>query len=415
MRKELVIVMMIGAIILILSGKALAIGVSPGRTTINFESEAEKEVPLTIINNDKQAMTVVIYIRGELKEYIKLSQETLTFAQGEETKSISYKVKLPKSFEKPGVQSAEIVVMEVREESKIKTDKGEVIIVDSPAINARLAVISQLYVYVLHPGKYLETTIEAIPNEGKTRFIIPITSRGKLGIGAASATIDIYAPNNERVATIKTNTESVQSEERKELFASWDHEQAQARPGKYRAVATTTYDGETAYADKEFEIGIKKLEIENIEVNDFKLGEIAKFNILVNNEWSEKMNEVNVRLEVYNKEGQTMADFTSANYEVPPLSKKELLSYWDTTGVDEGKYEGRLTLNYDGKSEERQIMIEISKKSIEVEGFTGKAVFSTDKKLTTQNILIGVVILLVIINAVWFFLFLRKKKKAASS
>ena len=42
-----------------------AIGVSPGRTTINFESGLQKDVEFTVFNNEKKDMNVVFYVEGE--------------------------------------------------------------------------------------------------------------------------------------------------------------------------------------------------------------------------------------------------------------------------------------------------------------------------------------------------------------
>ena len=414
--RSLILLVICVFIVLILTLNASAIGVSPGRTTLNFEPGLVKNIGLTVINAEKKAMTVVFYVRGELKEYVKLSQQSAVFAEGEEIKSLTYTVNLPDSMDKPGVHKTEIVVLEVSKESKIKTETGEeVIVLDSPSVGARLAVISQLYVYVLHPGKYLEAGLDTIiGDDGKARFLIPVTSQGKLGIGSAKATIDIYTSLNEKVATIETNSLSIESQERKELFAEWDYGSAGINPGKYRGVATITYDGQTAYADKEFEVGVKSLDIESIEVNNFRLGEIAKFSILVNNRWASPLKEVSVQISVYNEKGEVMADFASQNYEIPALSKAEVVSYWDTVGVKEGKYRGKLAVRYEDKFIERTIEIIVSSDDIEVTGFTGKAVFPKKSFFSLQNILIGIVVLLILINAAWFFMFLRKKRKKES-
>ncbi len=399
-------------VLLMLTSKASAIGVSPGRTTLNFEPGLAKDIGLTVINTEKKAMTVVMYVRGELKDYVKLSQQSAVFAEGEETKSFTYSVNLPASIDKPGVHKTEIVVLEVSKESKIKTETGEeVIVLDSPSIGARLAVISQLYVYVLHPGKYLDAGLDAVAHDGKVRFLVPITSQGKLGIGSARASIDIYTSLNEKVATIETNSLSIESQERKELFAEWDYESAGINPGRYRAVATITYDGQTAYSEREFEVGSKNVEVESISVNNFALGEIAKFSILVNNQWASPLKDVIVQMMVYNENGEVMADFASQSYEIPALSKAEVVSYWDTVGVKEGTYKGKLILKYEDRVTERPIEIIVSDNNIEVTGFTGKAIFPKKSFFSLQNVLIGIVVLLIVINATWFFLFLRKKRR----
>lgn len=416
MNKKQLLILSFMIVLLVIMKNVSAIGISPGRTTINFEGGLEKDVSLTIINTEKKAMTVVLYARGELKDYVQLGAQTISFEEGEEARTISYHIKMPSSIEKPGLVTAEIVALEVSKETKIKTPDGqEVIVVDSPAINARIAVISQLFVYVTHPGKYLEAGLDIItPEDGTVKFLVPITSRGKLGIAQARASIDIYTSLNEKIATVNTNTQALASQETKELYVSWNYEKEKINPGRYRAVATTIYDGETTTSDKDFEIGNKNIEIESISVNNFKLGEIAKFGILVNNQWSNTIKDVNVQIQVYNEQGQVMADFTSQNYEIEGLTKKELVSYWDTAGVNSGTYKGKLVLKYEDRIIEKTIEITISNNKIEVVGFAGKAIFPQSSLWTTQNVLIGIVILLVIINAIWFYLFLRKKKKQMS-
>ncbi len=411
--KSLIITICLTIIILALIGRATAIGISPGRTTVNFEPSMNKVVSYTIVNTEKKAMTVVMYARGELKDYIKLSVQSTTFAEGEETKSFTYTINLPENIGTPGLHQAEIVAVEVPQESAIKTENGQqIIVVDSPTLGTRLAVISQLNVYVLNPGKYLTAGLDIITQEDETvKFLVPLTSQGKLGIGQATATIDIYTSLNEKVATLTTNTQAIESQERKELYTEWDWKKANMNAGKYRAVATITYDGQTAYSDKNFEVGNKNLEIESININNFKLGEIAKFNILVNNQWAAPLKDVSVQIQVYNEKGEVMADFASQSYQVPALSKAEVVSYWDTVGVNAGTYKGKLVIKYEDKIVEKPIEITVNTNSIEVVGFTGKAIFPSGNKLSLQNILIGIVILLVIINAIWLFMFLRKKNK----
>jgi len=413
MNKKAIMLIIIG-IIIIMNYLMItsALGVSPGRTTMNYD-EGDREVPITIVNSEHKEMTVVIYTRGELGPYITLETQTTTLKADEETKTIQYKTRLPKELS-PGRHVGEIVIMEIPKES-IKTEDGkEIIILDQQAVSATVAVVSQLQVYVISPGKYLEATIDIVTEgagEGIARIIIPVTNQGKLGIGSAKATVDIYTALNEKVATLTTNEQSLESLERKEIFAEWNYKSEGMLPGKYRAVATINYDGETAYADKNFDIGSRNLDIESIIISNFKIGEIAKFNILVNNNWNEQISDVNVQIEVYNDAGQVMADFKSANYELKELAKTTIVSYWDTTGVEVGTYEGKLTLKYGDRISERPIKVTVKNNGIEVEGFTGTAIFPKAKLLSTTNILIGVVLLLVIINGIWFYLFLKKKKR----
>jgi hypothetical protein len=375
-----------------------AIGVTPARTTLDFAPNLEKEVSFSVINSEHKDMSVIIFVKGDLNSSVTLKQTYADFAASEESKQFSYSVKLPEKIELPGRHEAEIVVLQMPKDLKA----------GAAVVGATVAVVTQLYVNVPYPGKYLESSLAVVEAEGEARFIVPVINRGKLDIVSAKATIDVYSAANEKIATIDSDEKEVKSAERKELYASYNG----LNPGKYRAVATITYDGETTSTEQIFSIGEKKLEIETIEVRGFSLGEIAKFNILVNNKWGEEFKEVYVEMLVYNNEGQTMADVKSASYDVPALSKKEIVSYWDTAGVKVGKYPGKLIIKYGDKQDERNIDVNVDINNIEITGATGLAVFPEKAGANLQTILIIGVIVLVIINGIWFYLYFKKKKKA---
>ena len=328
----------------------LGLGVTPARTTINFEPGLHKTVNFSVINSEHKDMVVVIFVRGELNDSVVLSKKYEVFKADEEVKSFSYEIRLPEKIEKPGLHKADIVVLEMPREGIVVLGETEE---KTTFISTSLSVVTQLYVHVPYPNKYAEFDVNVIEDKsGKVKFILPVINRGKLDIVRASARIDIYTSLNEKVATIDTDEKSIKSLERGELYAEWE---ANVPPGKYRAVATLNYDGETANAEKVFSVGEMLLEIERIFVKDFTLGEIAKFNILASNKWSEELKDAYVELIVYNEEGQIMADIKSANYDIPALSKKEIIAYWDTAGVKVGTYDGKLILKYADKKTERKI------------------------------------------------------------
>lgn len=75
-----------------------AIGITPGRTTLNFEPGLSREVQFSIVNTEHKDMSVVFYVQGELNNSITLTQALATFSASEESKSFSYKVNLPQKF-----------------------------------------------------------------------------------------------------------------------------------------------------------------------------------------------------------------------------------------------------------------------------------------------------------------------------
>jgi len=377
-----------------------AIGITPGRTTVNFEPGLQREVSFSVVNSEHKDMGVVFMVRGELAEYVTLKQTYTSFSTSEESKSFTYSVNLPQKFEKPGLYEAEIVALEM---PKNLEEQGTF-------VGATVGVATQLHVYVPYPNKYVEAEVNVMSSGDKINFIIPVTSRGKLDIVNLKAVIDIYTSLNEKVATIETNSISLNSLERKELFAEWT---PSVNPGKYMAVVTLLYDNEAVKLEKEFNVGEMMLEIKDIVVRDFQLGEIAKFNALVENKWSDDLKEVYLNILVYNAEGEIMADFKSPTYDIDALAQSEMVAYWDTGGVHQGSYDGKVLLKYGEKSTERNIQLKITDSSIEISGLTGRVVVRGSGGLNTTTLLLILVIVLVIANVIWFVVvkkFLKRKK-----
>ena len=215
-----------------------------------------------------------------------------------------------------------------------------------------------------------------------------------------SGIIDIFGPLNEKITTVSTNEISVPSKERKEIAAVWDA--STIAPGPYRAVATVLYDEDTLTLEKQFNVGQRLLSLEGIEVNDFSLGEIAKFEILIENKWSQTIGVAYAQMLVFNDEGEVMADFKSATYDMHSLEKILMVAFWDTAGVGEGTYDSSLFLRYGSQSQQQDLQLEVRDNEINIIGVgyvisseRGGEGFSFGNSLTI--ILITVIVVLVII------------------
>jgi len=371
-----------------------AIGITPGRTTIDFEPGLEKEIYFSVLNNEHKNMQVVFLLQGELNTSITLFDSSVEFMPSEESKQFKYKIKLPEKLE-PGLHAGEIVAFEIPKSSAGGTYVG-----------AAMAVVSQLYVYSACPGKCIDTSLNVLDAEQNSTatFIVPIINRGKVGIGEARAIIDIYTSLNERVDTIETDAWPIDAGARTELSAKWD---VNVNAGNYLAKVTVFYDGESKSFEKEFGIGKNVLTIESILVHDFTLGEIAKLQILIENRWSQELKGVFANLLVYNKDSQVMADVKSAADDIPALSRKELVAYWDTVGVEEGIYDGKLMVKYGKKSADRNLVLKISENSLDISG-VGYAIRPRGGKgIELSTILFVIVIILLVVNLAWFVFFRR--------
>jgi len=227
----------------------LALGITPGRNTLDYSPGKVETYQFEIVNGQGEDIDVVILVQGELNASISVSEVSFKMSGNEASKKLTYTLTMPSGL-KPGLHTAEIVALQLPGKSK----EG------GTFIGASVGVTTQVHVHVPYPGKYLEASFDVTPSsDGGIRFILPLISRGELGIVRAKAVIDIYTSLNEKIDTITTDEIEIKSLDRRELTALWKPQSAP--PGRYKAVATVIYDEETVSVEKEFSIGEQVLEI----------------------------------------------------------------------------------------------------------------------------------------------------------
>lgn len=384
--------------ILLVLPSILALGVSPGRTTLNYQPGVEKTTSLAILNSGHQSIDVTIEVRGELKDFILLSTNKLSFNSSEESKKITYKTLFPEGLS-PGLHKADIVISEV---PSIKGD-GEV-------VSAVVSIISQVYIYVPCPGKCIESSliVKSMEPESEGIFNVNVISRGKLDIESLRGIIDIYDLSNNKVGTINTNEVSLKSGASVDLFGEWS---PNVNPGTYIARVNIFYDGKSDNFERKFGVGKPRLVIGNISVNKFALGQIAKLSISVENKWNEFLNNSFANLIIYNEEGQEMTNIQSVSENIPAFSRKELILYWDSKGVKEGKYNAKLVIHYAKSVSEKSLMLQVKEDNLRIKGLGNVINSNNNKDVNITFILMMLVFLLLVVNVAWLIFFKKNKKK----
>ncbi len=372
--------------------------VTPAQKIFDYTPGTEQTYSFEIINSENKKVNLVIIPQGELNGSIALSQYSVSFTPETPSVTIKYTVKIPAGLP-PGAHYGDIVAMEIPDVSESGTT----------FIGAIVGIVTKVLIDVPYPGKYIESALSiSTTKDGKTAFVIPLVSKGKLDIARAKAVIDIYTPLNEKIASLSTQELGVLSDERKELAVEWD---TSAVPGgRYRAIATILYDESTLTVEKEFSIGSEGLELKNVEVNDFSLGEIAKFEFLVDNKFNFPVESAYISMQVFNDEGAVMAEFKSATYDVPSFGSKLLVAFWDTEGVRVGTYDAKAFINFGQSSIQKELTLDVTDNDITVIGigYVVKSSESSGSYLIT--ILTISIIVLVLLNLTWFLVLRRKVK-----
>ncbi|OIO80235.1 hypothetical protein AUJ84_04290 [Candidatus Pacearchaeota archaeon CG1_02_32_132] len=389
---------------ILLATNVFAIGITPGKTDVDYNPGTSREIEFIVINTDAQDSDFAVLIQGDLNESISVSEVSFKMLAGESEKKLKYKIDIPNSLS-PGLHKGEIVVVQLPK----KSGTG------GAFIGAAVAVATQVHVFVLYPGKYAEASLDVLgPDaDGSVTFVIPVTSRGDLDLVRVRADIDIYSSLNEKIDSVTTNQIEIKSGERKEVAVVW---KGDVPPGPYRAVATLVYDEQTLKLEREFDLGQQVLDVSSIVVNDFSLGGIAKFEILVENKWNRELSGTYAEMQIYNNKGEVMADFKSPTYDISALSKSVMVAFWDSEGVKAGVYDATLFLRYGSKSDQRELQLDVSNNRINVIGIGYVISEGSSSSLFSNPIVVVLavgIVLLIIVNALWF-IFLRKKLKGRS-
>jgi len=373
----------------------LIIGIDASPIDITLEPGLEKTIQLRIVNDGHKDFDALVYAEGDLAEYITIDEPMIKLTKDQDSKIIFYNIKLPKSFEKKGVYSANIVIRQIPNE----TD-------DNTKVTASIAVASVLKVTIPYEGKYAEIRLFAPRcKQGKeSNFSIEVMNLGTEKILEAQTVIEVYNPLKNKVATITSNKVSIKSKEEKLLTASWTPD---IGSGNYNAVATLTYDELSTKSEKSFTVGELLPEIISINVDNFKLGGIAKFDILVKNNLNEELKNVFAETAVKDKKGEIYTSFETISLDIPAFGKQEFNVYWDTSKVIPGTYNLDIILNYLGERTENifEIFVEYDKIKVPIIGKATEALEEKPGLLKSVNNLTFIVIISIIVNVIIIIIF----------
>ncbi len=387
---------------MVLINTALAIGVAPVKTVVDFEPGSQ-EITVRIMNNENKEFKAVVYAEGPLAEYVELPTTLVTVKAEEASKSLSFNLNLPEKLEKPGTHEVKITILEFPKE--FATEQATAV------IQAVGSVVTKVVVRVPYPGLYAEADLFVTQAEvGKPiMFTIPIYNFGEQDIQKAKATITVYGATYEEIAVIETDEKQIKSKEQTKILASW---MPDVNAGVYHAAVKVDYDGKRINLEKNFNVGNLFIEILKVEVNDFILGSVARFDIHLENKWNQLINEVYGEVTVKDKKGSIYTTSKTASVDIPAYEESMIQAYWDTKDVEIGLYDVLVKLHYAGKTSEKLIETQVNIDSISTSMEpTARVIAGKTKLFDRDSILILLVVVLIVINISWFVYFKKRGGK----
>ncbi len=376
-----------------------ALGLSPSKIELFFESNTRKESYFRIINNENKDVQVSLYVRGDLAKYIELENNLITIAENEPEAIVKYIVNIPRDLS-PGTHSAEILAVE----------NGNTV---GNILLANIGIIHQIKVRVPYPDQYIEGMLyisEARPNE-KTTFTVTLYNVGTKDIENVKGSIIISNSNNQPITSIKTNEISLEAGKKSKIEGEWT---VNILPGTYNAQAIVEYDNNKVLnMEKDFDIGEPLIEIDSLTANSFKLGTIAKFDIILSNKWNQDMQNVFAITEISDDKGVLIDKYQTNSETIPSLGTSKLSAYWDTDDIDPGDFIMSVKAHYLGRIREKIYELKVKQNEIIIQApsITGEVVGSENEfKVNTTLLIIIVVGLFVIVILQMVLKYLAKSK-----
>jgi len=386
-------------LIIVFSFSVNAIGITPGKIVLDAIDSRDETINFKILNNEHKDMKVVLYTEGEFKDLVKLKNEEFRMKSIDSEFSSSYTIKLSKEMSKPGSHSAKIIAMDVNENSNGGTSVG-----------FSTAVASLLFVRVPYPNKYVEPDFYMIGEniDQDIKLFVPVTNLGSEKVDSAKASVTIFDIDNNKIASINTESKSLDKMEKRELVGLWH---SNVKPGKYYAVVKVDYDGKSAEISKKFDLGYLILDLVGVSVKDFKLGSIAKFNIVVENKVNYPIDDAYAEMKIFDASGDSVADIKSPVSVLAPGKKSSLLAFWDTENVKGGRFSSDLNIYSKDKELQRRLDLLVKDNAIDINivGYVIKSSGSSSSTKLVKPVALVTIIIIILVVFNFVYLYLRKR------
>lgn len=387
----------------LLSPRINALGITPGRTVLNFEDNKEEKIRFTILNNENKDMKVMIYFNDQDKKFIGTKPAIIDFKAGEPSKDFEFSLVMAGAYLNPGMNEIKIRALELP-----PGFEGD----ENAKITATVELIHQIRINVPYPGKYAESDVYITSNdeEKSLLFTIPIFNKGKEDIGKAKAAIEIFDAEGKSVIVIETNEISLGSGKEGKVTAELNSKLGR---GRYKAKVKLDYDGKSIEMEKEFFVSVPLIRINSVLLdNGFSLGGIAKFALLLESMWNQRIDDVHSDIRITDQNNREMTRFKTASESIDANSIAKLDAYWDTKDISPGLYRMDVILNYLNLVNEKVFDMDVGFDTINIReyGATGAVVANKGKGLSKNLVLGSAVFILVVLNIALILYFRRKMR-----
>lgn len=372
-------------IILFCLNSALALGIRPVKTEIDLQPTYQGS--FKVVNNDHKDMKVKIYVQGDLKDYIELSQTELELSSSEELKEIKFKLELPEKQLIPGIAEGLIIV----EEELYSRDKG------GSFVTANLKIAHKVRVNVPTPENFITVDIDIDEFEKGVDLITNVKNLGTADLERVKPIVEVFS-GEEKISSYEHPAKRLDS---KEEFSFKNYvEKEKLGKGEFKVLSAVSYAEYTLEIIESFMIGEPIIKIINYD-KYFVENEINELAIELKSEWNTLIDNIHAQVLVF-KNGKEVFSTKTTSFDLAPYEEKKITAHFDTRNLELGDYDINLVLNYRNYS-----IVE----KYEAHILSERAYNRRQSPDSLMYILIAVVIVAIAIIALLSYTLLNKKRK----
>ncbi|MBU0757145.1 MAG: hypothetical protein KKF44_03715 [Nanoarchaeota archaeon] len=259
----------------------LGIGIGPAYHEIEYEPDSVVTLSFRIVNEEQKEQSIRLYLDEDSIGLIELEAENVNLKEDEPETTVKYSFKMPDNLA-PGEHIYEVMIF-----SDDSSDAGNP---NSINMQTNIALKHKIKVSVPYPEKHL-TAEMFIKKEANNRinFRIALYNTGTKDLSNIKGLIMIFDPGGNQILSIASNEIALESSDSSKLVVELKQE---LLLGSYIVKALVSYDGESLELEKNLDIGDPLIEILNLGVNSFKLGSIAKLDMILKNRWNRDISDI---------------------------------------------------------------------------------------------------------------------------
>lgn len=366
---------------------------SPMPADVYYESGTQREFTYKFgTNSHTQDYRIELYSKAEydIKKFVTV--EPNYFKQVPPNSGAEFKVKLDFFEDKitPGRHDVLVIVKETQ-----------------AAPGAQIGALAQAAVRfritALYPSEYLNWGI-SVPDANIGEDILltgTVTNWGVPTVNDAIITYKIYDKEKNLVREAKSEVISVDS--KKSYSSEIAIPSDDLPPDDYTVRARLNYADKESITERKFRLGSKNIKVLDM-TKEFVSEAINIAEVSVESGWNDDIEGIKGKVLIYDNE-EVIQTFNLEEISLKKWRSDSMRGYFETFGIEEGKYKSKVVLSYDDETSEKEFEIEISEEgTAEV---TDQVPGGISNLFTTNNLILVALIIILGMN-VWYLVGRRK-------